>query len=110
MVEVTLEDMATARDFVSLLPLELELEDYASTEKIAFLPRRLTLEGAPAGITPRAGDVCYYVPWGNVTLFYRDFDYSPGLVKLGTLDGDGSRIASFGHGPATFERIPSSDP
>src|SRR5882757_2888359 len=38
----TLEDTATSRDFVSLLPLTLTLEDYAATEKISNLPRRLS--------------------------------------------------------------------
>ena len=107
-LEVTLEDTAAARDFASLLPLELEIEDHASTEKIAYLPRRLSLEGAPAGITPRAGDVCYYAPWGNIALFYRAFDYSPGLVKLGALDDGPERMARLGHGAALFERVPSS--
>ena len=36
-----LEDNATSRDFVSLLPLTLTLKDYASTEKISDLPKRL---------------------------------------------------------------------
>jgi hypothetical protein len=47
-VTATLEDNATARDFASLLPLKLTLKDYASTEKISDLPRRLSTEGAPA--------------------------------------------------------------
>jgi hypothetical protein len=48
-IVATLDDNDTARDFVSLLPLTLTLEDYASTEKIADLPRRLFTNGAPAG-------------------------------------------------------------
>ena len=43
-----LEDSAAARDFAALLPLELTLSDYNRTEKIADLPRRLSIEGAPA--------------------------------------------------------------
>lgn len=45
-VTATLADNATARDFASLLPLTLTLEDYASTEKIGYPPRKLTDEGA----------------------------------------------------------------
>jgi hypothetical protein len=37
-VEATLLDNATARDFLSLLPMTLTLEDYNSTEKIATRP------------------------------------------------------------------------
>jgi hypothetical protein len=37
-ITATLADSETARDFASLLPLELTLTDYASTEKIGDLP------------------------------------------------------------------------
>ena len=59
----TLLDTATARDFASLLPLTLTLNDYAATEKISDLPRRLSTEGAPLGSDPSIGDVAYYSPW-----------------------------------------------
>lgn len=80
-----LENSATARDFATLLPLTLTLKDYASTEKISDLPRRLSEEGAPAGIDPSIGDIAYYAPWGNLAIYYRDFAYSKGLIKLGTI-------------------------
>lgn len=48
---------------MGLLPLTLTLEDYASTEKISDLPKRLSTQGAPAGIDPSVGDVTYYAPW-----------------------------------------------
>ena len=79
----TLDDNPTARDFLSMLPLALTLEDYASTEKIAYPPRKLSTQGAPAGIDPEIGDITYYAPWGNLAIFREDFRHSPGLVKLG---------------------------
>jgi len=82
----TLRDNPTTRDFVNLLPITLTLEDYASTEKIAYLPRKLSEESAPAGIDPSVGDITYYAPWGNLALFYRDFGYAKGLIKLGSID------------------------
>lgn len=82
----TLDDTAAGRDFASLLPLTLNLADFHATEKISDLPRRLSTEGAPAGTAASAGDVTYYAPWGNLALFYRDFTYSEGLVRLGHLD------------------------
>jgi hypothetical protein len=85
-ITATLIDTPTARDFISLLPLTLTLKDYAATEKISDLPRRLSIEGAPAGIDPSIGDITYYSPWGNLALFYKDFGYSGGLVKLGKID------------------------
>lgn len=82
----TLIDSETTRDFVSLLPLTLQLKDYASTEKISDLPRKLSTKGAPPGVKPSIGDIAYYAPWGNLALFYKDFKYSSGLIKLGTID------------------------
>lgn len=87
-LNATLEDNATSRDFVSLLPLTLTLEDYAETEKISNLPRQLSTEGAPPGSDPREGDLAYYAPWGNLVLYYKDFSYSSGLVKLGRIDSE----------------------
>jgi hypothetical protein len=85
-ITATLVDNATSRDFVSLLPLTMTLKDYAATEKISDLPRRLSTEGAPPGSDPSIGDITYYSPWGNLAVFYRDFGYSNGLVKLGKID------------------------
>jgi hypothetical protein len=82
----TLDETEAARDFASLLPLTLTLSDYAATEKVADLPRRLATTGAPPGAAAAAGDVSYYAPWGNLALFHRPFGYSAGLVKLGALN------------------------
>lgn len=61
----TLNSSKAAKDFASLLPLSLTLEDYASTEKISDLPRRLSTDGAPPGFDPSTGDITYYAPWGT---------------------------------------------
>jgi hypothetical protein len=85
-ITATLIDSPTTRDFLGLLPLTLTLEDYAGTEKISYLPRKLTEEGAPPGVDPSVGDITYYAPWGNLALFYRDFCYAQGLIKIGNID------------------------
>ena len=82
----TLIDSPSARDFLTMLPLTLELDDYAGTEKVAYLPRKLSEEGAPPGIDPSVGDITYYAPWGNLALFYKDFGFADGLIKLGSID------------------------
>src|SRR2546422_367801 len=79
-------DSRTAQDFISLLPLTLTLEDYAGTEKISDLPKRLATEDAPPGSDPAVGDIAYYAPWGNLAIFYRDSGYASGLVILGHID------------------------
>jgi hypothetical protein len=95
----TLYDTPAARDFASMLPLTLTLEDYAKTEKVSDLPRKLTTDGAPAGADPSVGDIAYYAPWGNLALFYKDFGYSDGLILLGKLDGDAEALRA----PASLE-------
>ncbi len=82
----TLLDNPTARDFVSLLPLTLKLTDYAGTEKIGDLPRKLSTSAAPSASTPAAGAIAYYAPWGNLAIFYEPFARSDGLIQLGSMD------------------------
>ena len=83
----TLFDNPTTRDLLSLLPLALTAKDFMSFEKLAYLPRKLTTQGAPASYTPAAGDVGYYDPWGNLAFFHDKWNPSPGLVLLGRFEG-----------------------
>ena len=101
----TLRDNATSKDFVSLLPLSLTLKNYAATEKVSDLPKRLSTEGAPAGSDPDVGDIAYYAPWGNLAMFYKDFGYSDGLIILGKIDGDLDALMTLREEKATIELI-----
>ena len=101
----TLRDNATARDFVSLLPVTVKLEDYANTEKIAYLPRKLSTDGAPAGSDPSVGDIAYYSAWGNLAIFYKDFGYSRGLIGLGRIDSGIEALSVPGSLKVTIERV-----
>jgi hypothetical protein len=104
-VTASLADSEAARDLVSLLPLTLTLEDYAGTEKISDLPRRLSTKGAPSGSDPSVGDIAYYVPWGNLAIYYRDFGYSSGLVILGKIDRDAKAFNTSGSIKAAIELV-----
>ncbi|HVI35429.1 MAG TPA: cyclophilin-like fold protein [Gaiellales bacterium] len=104
-ITATLLDTATARDFASLLPLTLTLNDYAVTEKISDLPRRLSTEGAPLGSDPSVGDIAYYSPWGNLALFYKASGYASGLVKLGKFDSGAEALKRPGPVTVTIELI-----
>lgn len=73
-------------DFLSLLPLSVKVEDFNSTEKIFYLNKKLNIQNEPDGITPKAGDITYYVPWGNIAIFYKDFRYSNNLIYLGRFE------------------------
>jgi hypothetical protein len=85
-VIVNMYDNPTSKDFLSLLPLTLTFEDYAGTEKISYPSNKLSTEEAPSGIDPAIGDFTYYAPWGNLAIFYKDFGYSNGLIKLGKIE------------------------
>jgi hypothetical protein len=104
-LSATLDDTEAARDFASLLPLTVKLEDHASTEKIADLPRRLSTRGAPPGSDPDVGDIAYYAPWGNLAVYYRDFGYSAGLVKLGRIDAGVEALERPGPLRVTIARV-----
>lgn len=101
----TLEDNATAQAFAALLPLTLTLTDYHKTEKISDLPQTLTTAGAPKGMDPVVGDITYYAPWGNLAIFYRDFSYSGGLVKLGRVESGIELLRQSGPLKATIELV-----
>ncbi len=87
-VEVTIgEDNPAVRDFLSMLPLTLTLEEFAGREKIAYPPRELAHAGSP-GSDPEDGDLIYYVAWGNLGFYYNaaGIDYSDQTIHFGTYD------------------------
>ncbi len=96
-----------ARDFAALLPLTVTLTDHAGTEKVSDLPARLQTQGSPPGAAARAGDICFYAPWGNLAIFYRDFGYAAGLVRLGRFDTGVAQLAALsGAVPVTIAAAP----
>jgi hypothetical protein len=104
-VSATLNDSPAARDFMSLLPFTVELKDYARTEKIYYLPEKLSTKDAPEGSEPKAGNIAYYAPWGNLAIFYKDFEYSSGLIILGKIDGSVEVFKTSTALQATFEWV-----
>jgi len=99
---VTLQDNATARAFVQLLPATLEMDELNGNEKHAKLPRSLPVKAERPG-TIRTGDVLLY---GNDTLvvfydtFRSDYSYTPiGHIEenagLSQALGPGSQRVAF---------------
>jgi hypothetical protein len=102
----TLYDNPSARDFASMLPLDLTIDDYSTNEKIAYLPRKLTEEdGGPFG-NEAPGDVAYYAPWGNLAFFYGSYRYSSELIRLGRIDGDIAPLLVRGKFDLHIELLP----
>jgi hypothetical protein len=84
-----LHDNATARDLAAQLPLTLTFRDHNNVEKTAPLRRELSLEGAPEGHDPAAGDIGYWAPDGDLVFYYdSDAPSFNGIVRIGEFDGD----------------------
>ena len=83
---VVLADNAAAKRLIDMLPAGINLNDFNHTEKIGYFKNKLTGDGAPRGHAPKAGDVCVYVPWGNISVFYKDFRYTDDLIYLGHVE------------------------
>ncbi len=66
----TLADNKTARDFISLLPLTLTMNDLFGREKYARLPRAISQEGKRTH-TYQIGDLAYWSPSHDVAVYYR---------------------------------------
>jgi hypothetical protein len=85
-ITARLADNATARDLAAQLPLTLAFKDFNQVEKIAKLPRPLSMEGVPAGADPDVGDIGYYAPSGDLVFYYGDVGYWNGIVRIGRFD------------------------
>lgn len=102
-----LTDSATSRDFVSLLPLMLTMNDLFSREKFGRLPRALA-EGGERVRSYEAGDVIYWSPGPDVAMFYRHDGQSipsPGAVVLGKIKGDAEALQTSGPVAVKIEAI-----
>lgn len=100
-----LSDTPTTRDLVSLLPLDLTIEDFSTNEKLAYLPRRLD-EGGLADYADEApGDLCYFRAWGNLAFFHAAYRYRGDLIRLGQTVEDLAPLRIRGPHPLRLELL-----
>jgi hypothetical protein len=102
-----LNETPTARDFASLLPVTLDMQDLFGREKPGQLPRPLAAgAGQP---TYQVGDLGYWAPSHDLAIFYDDDGQripSPGIVIIGRIDTDLDLIADAGDSfPLTIEPL-----
>ncbi|KRA98074.1 MFS transporter [Devosia sp. Root685] len=100
----TLYDNPSAHDFYAMLPLALTIGDFGPNEKIAHLPRKLTEEGNGAFSNEQPYDLCYYMPWGNLAMFYATYRH-PGLIRLGRFEEGYKALHERGEFPLRIEAI-----
>jgi hypothetical protein len=89
------EDNATARSFLSRLPLTLEFEDFNGREKISYPPGGLDV--VESGHDSETGDFIYYVPWGNVGFYYNaaGIQFDNDVVLIGRYDATPEQLVGI---------------
>jgi hypothetical protein len=97
-------DNSTANDLAAQLPLTITFRDLNDVEKTAPLPRKLSVDGMPAGDDPNVGDIGYWAPDGDLVFYYGDVGHWTGIMRIGVFDGDTGAIAQqSGDFTATIE-------
>src|SRR5256885_8075713 len=83
-VIATVADNATARDFVSVLPLSVSMKDLFGREKYGDLPKALA-ENGPKKNRYEVGDIAYWSPDQQFAIYYRQDGKSipsPGIIPI----------------------------
>ncbi|WP_208021233.1 cyclophilin-like fold protein [Paracoccus alkanivorans] len=100
-----LQDNPTTRDLISMLPLDLTIEDFSTNEKLAHLPRRLDEGGLVDYDDEAPGDLCYFRGWGNLAFFHDDYRYRGDLIRLGHIEGGVEPLLVKGAFPLRIDLI-----
>jgi len=101
----TLADNATARDFASLLPLTLTMNDLFRREKFGHLPRAISDKGKRTH-TYQIGDLAYWSPSHDVAVYYRQDGEKipePGIIVIGKIDSGVAALDVAGSVKVTIE-------
>ncbi|MGO4649647.1 cyclophilin-like fold protein [Nocardia sp. 2YAB30] len=96
-LNATLDDNATARDFASLLPLTLQMNELLEREKYGHLPRSLAAGGKPQ-FRYEVGNVVYWSPGPDIAVFYDHDGQSipaPGIIILGEIDSGADAFKKY---------------
>lgn len=86
----------SSKDFLSKLPMTLVFEDFAKTEKIAYLNKKLIIDKVSS--SKETSDFCYYAPWENLAVFYKGYGTDDGLVKLGIIESGKDKLTQIKDG------------
>ena len=103
----TLADNKTARDFVSLLPLTLTMNDLFGREKFGHLPRAISKEGKRTD-TYEIGDIAYWSPGPDVAIYYHQDGEKipdPGIIIIGKIDFGADALNVTGSVKVTIELV-----
>lgn len=77
-----LNESLAADSLYEQLPLTVESEDFSTNEKIFYPLQELNTDEAVLA-EGGSGVLAYYAPWGDVVMFYGDFNTNSSLYELG---------------------------
>lgn len=106
-ITATMIDSKTTRDFISLLPLTLVMNDLFRREKYARLPKAISTEGARVH-TYEVGEIIYWSPGPDVAIYYRQDGEkipAPGIIVIGNIDSGVEAFKVAGSVKVTIELI-----
>jgi len=106
-ITATMIDSKTTRDFISLLPLTLDMNDLFRREKYAHLPKAISTAGARAH-TYEVGEIAYWSPGPDVAIYYRQDGEripAPGIIVIGKIDSGVESLNVAGSVKVTIELI-----
>jgi len=98
-------DNATARDFISVLPLNVSMKDLFGREKYGDLPKALSEKG-PRKSKYEVGDIAYWSPDHQFAIFYRQDGESipsPGIIPIAKIDAGAEAFNIPGSVKVTIE-------
>ncbi len=81
-VTCVLNDSEAAHALQRMLPLRIELNDYASNEKGFISPKKINIFGAPLASGGQEV-LAYYRPWNIIMLMYGGYSEYEELYELG---------------------------
>lgn len=84
----TLATNPTAKDFASVLPLTVNMNDLFGREKYGDLPKALS-KNSPSKKTYEVGEIAYWSPAQQFAIYYHQDGESipsPGIIPIGKID------------------------
>lgn len=103
-VTVQLNDSPAAQSLAAQLPMDIDMENYSTNEKIFYPSQKLDTQQTPRAAN-KVGTLAYYEPWGDVVFFYGAFRPNEDLYELGQITEDSQTIAKLS-GRVHLELVP----
>lgn len=77
-----LNDSKAAKELYAQLPLTMGAEPFSNNEMTFYPPKKLSVNNTPLS-GGAIGSLSYYVPWGDVVMFYAPCSPNGSLYELG---------------------------